>query len=151
MEAVIIANVARDDNPHCERQHAVNALRAAAQDVERNQFGPWNRPQFAYTNSGGTRILKDVNHLNEQVTNLTGAFRAERERAQRESERAQRESEALKQQLNEILENQRSTSTKWDWAMGLLHDIAIAISCRFIQDFRRRGESRGSLRTLPCY
>ena len=86
MEAVIIASVATDDNPHRERQHAVNALRAAAQDVERNQVGPWNRPQFAYTNSSGTRILKDVNHLKEQVTNLTGAFRAERERAQRESE-----------------------------------------------------------------
>ena len=34
--------------------------------------------------------------------------------------------------------------------MGPLHDIAIAIRCRFIQDFRRRGESRGSSERSPA-
>lgn len=128
MEAVIVASIAAADNPHRKRQYAVGALRVAAQDVGRNQVGTLTKPRFAYTNSGGTRILKDVRQLKEQVTSLTEAFKVEREHAQKESE-------VLRQQLQEILGNQRSVGTKWDWAVGPLHGVAIAIRCRFIKTF----------------
>lgn len=80
--------------------------------------------------SGGISILKDVRHLNEQVTALSNDLRVVRE-----------ESGELRKQLQEIQGNQRSMKMEWEWMVGALHDITVAIRCRsfffFFENYRK--------------
>lgn len=55
------------------------------------------------------------------------------------------ESGELRKQLQEIWGNQRSMKTEWEWMVGALHDIAIAIRCRYFFENYRKSTSQGTL------